>query len=122
MRHDDYVRSLIDDDAFRELQLKAARAAQDFDAAVAAAMEKAAINVEALAGLTRISEDRLQDLLDGDSPFVEEMLLIGHALHLDVYLDHRVELRVRDATEPTSSKHVVHYGYDINRSEKSVLD
>lgn len=110
MRHDDYVSSLVNEDPFRKLQLMAARAAQDFDAAVANAMEDAEIDLHELANRTHIAEDRLQDLLDGDSPSVEEMLLLCHALQLDVRLDHDVQLHVSSIAQSSSRNRVVHFG------------
>ena len=110
MRHDDYVNSLVNEDPFRKLQLMAARAAQDFDAAVAKAMEDAEIDLHELANRTHIAEERLQDLLDGDSPFVEEMLLLCHALQLDVRLDRDVRLYVDHVAQSSSRNHVFHVG------------
>lgn len=108
MRHEDYVNSLVNEDPFQKLQLMAARAAQDFDAAVATAMEDAEVDLHELANRTHIAEDRLQDLLDGDSPYVEEMLLLCHALQLDVHLDRDVRLKVERVAQPSPRDHVLH--------------
>lgn len=100
MKHKEYVDSLIASGNLVELQLKAARATQEFDAVIATLIEQRALNLDTIADQTGIAADRLQDLLDGDSPIFEEVLLLCHALKVDVHLDSHFNVRSSSSAQP----------------------
>jgi hypothetical protein len=117
MKHEDYVNSLITADNRTELQLKAARATQEFDAHIALIIDERGIEVDTLSDVTGVPVDRLNDLLDGDSPLLEEVLLICHALELDVLMDSSFRVRSSQRVEAGSHEIAYHPDPDTERSE-----
>jgi transcriptional regulator with XRE-family HTH domain len=81
-------------DPVRELHRRVAEADLDFSAVVRARREALGLSVEALATGADLDQERLRGIEDGSTPSLSELLLLCHALGLQVSIDSDLNLRV----------------------------
>lgn len=107
MQHENYIQEQIEADPRFNTRLAVAQACLSFSEAVEWERSQRRIPVDQLAHETDLASDRIVAIEEGETPSLEEVLLLSSALGIDVVIDHRTGMKVSAATraETTLNQH-----------------
>lgn len=97
MQHEEYIEEQLDADPRFGSRLAVAQACLDFSETVEWERSQRRMSVEELAQETDLPEDRITAIEEGETPSLEEVLLLGSVLQLDIVFDHRTGMKVSGA-------------------------
>jgi hypothetical protein len=87
VKHYDYVESLSQRDSGFEPRLKAARAVLDFGVWVHECMTTARFAPEDVARVTGLASERIAEIVEGETPALDEVIALCAALDMQLSID-----------------------------------
>jgi transcriptional regulator with XRE-family HTH domain len=94
MQHEEYIEEQMDADPRFGTRLAVAQACLNFSETIEWERSQRRISAEQLAQETGLTEDRIAAIEEGETPSLEEVLLLSSVLHLDIVFDHRTGMKV----------------------------
>lgn len=97
MQHEEYIEEQTDADPRFSIRLAVAQACMNFSEAVEWERSQRRISISQLAQETDLPEDRIAAIEEGETPSLEEVLLLSSVLQLDIAIDHRAGMKISGA-------------------------
>lgn len=94
MQHEEYIEEQMDADPRFGSRLAVAQACLNFSETIEWERSQRRISIEQLAQETDLPEDRITAIEEGETPSLEEVLLLSSVLQLDITFDHRTGMKV----------------------------